>query len=37
VLSEIEKIQTHQMLPLPIRLEAKDLRDYAQVTCAEPC
>ena len=31
ILSEIEKIQTHQMLPIPIRLEAKDLRDFAQL------
>ena len=31
ILSEIEKIQTHKMLPIPIRLEAKDLRDYAQL------
>ena len=30
-LSEIEKIQTHQMTPIPLRLEAKDLRDYAQL------
>lgn len=31
VLSEIEQIQTHRMPPIPIRLEAKDLKDYAQL------
>jgi WASH complex subunit strumpellin len=31
VLSEIEQIQTHKMAPLPIRLEAKDLKEYAQL------
>ena len=31
VLSEIEQIQTHKLLPIPLRLEAKDLKDYAQL------
>lgn len=31
VLSQIVRIQTHQMKPIPIRLEAKDLKDYAQL------
>lgn len=31
VLSEIEQIQTHKLLPMPLRLEAKDLKDYAQL------
>lgn len=31
VLSEIEQIMTHQMSPIPIRLEAKDLKEYAQL------
>jgi WASH complex subunit strumpellin len=31
VLSEIEQIQTHQLMPIPLRLEAKDLKDYAQL------
>lgn len=31
ILSEIEQIQTHRMAPVPSRLEAKDLKDYAQL------
>lgn len=31
VLSQIVNIQTHKMKPLPIRPEAKDLKDYAQL------
>jgi WASH complex subunit strumpellin len=31
VLRQIVSIQTHQMKPIPIRLEAKDLKDYAQL------
>lgn len=31
VLSEIEQIQTHRMPPIPIRLEAKDLKEYAHL------
>ena len=31
VLKEIEQIQTHRMPPIPIRLEAKDLKEYAQL------
>ena len=31
ILSEIVTIQTHQMRPIPIRLEAKDLKEHAQL------
>jgi WASH complex subunit strumpellin len=31
VLKQIVRIQTHQMKPIPIRLEAKDLKDFAQL------
>ena len=31
VLSEIEQIQTHHLAVIPIRLEAKDLKEYAQL------
>jgi WASH complex subunit strumpellin len=31
VLSQIVRIQTHSMRPVPIRLEAKDLKDFAQL------
>ncbi|KAJ1434034.1 WASH complex, subunit strumpellin [Ochromonadaceae sp. CCMP2298] len=31
VLSQIVRIQTSQMKPIPIRLEAKDLKDFAQL------
>ena len=31
VLSDIEEIQTHRMIPIPIRLEAKDLKDFSQL------
>ena len=30
-LGQIVEIQTHEMNPIPIRLEAKDLKDYAQL------
>lgn len=30
ILSDIEKIQTHKMVTIPIRFEAKDLKDFAQ-------
>ncbi len=31
VLSEIEQIQTNKLRPIPLRLEAKDLKEYAQL------
>ncbi len=31
ILSEIEQIQTHKMVNLPTRFEAKDLKNYAQL------
>eukprot|EP01035_Chromulina_nebulosa_P017771 gene17771-23373_t len=31
ILSEIEGIQTHRMTQVPIRLEAKDLKDFSQL------
>jgi WASH complex subunit strumpellin len=31
IMSEIEQIQTHKMVQIPSRLEAKDLKDYAQL------
>jgi WASH complex subunit strumpellin len=31
VLGEIVDIQTQKMVPIPIRLEAKDLKDFAQL------
>ncbi len=31
ILSEIEQIQTHKMLPIPTRFEAKDLKNYSQL------
>lgn len=31
IMGEIEKIQTHQMVPVPPKIEAKNLKDYAQL------
>jgi WASH complex subunit strumpellin len=31
ILSDIEQIQTHRMTPTPTRMEAKDLKEYAQL------